>query len=254
MPTMSESPVHAEHAGRVYLVTGGSRGLGFGAAQALVENGARVVIIARDPEAVAEAVAALGPSALGLPGDLGDVGLPARAIDAAVKAFGRLDGALLSTGGPGLGSVLEVSDEKWRQAFDTTFLSVVRMIRVLADHLGPGSAIGVVLSTSVFHPIAGLSLSNGLRPGLAMLVKDAANELGPRGIRVVGLAPGSIATERERSLHGHTGSISDSHGVPLGRKGTPREFGEVAAFLLSPRAAYVTGTVVPVDGGAVRVP
>lgn len=244
----------SEHDGRVYLVTGGSRGLGFGAAQALVRDGARVLLVARDASSVHEAATSLGPSAVALPGDLTDPDLPARAITTAVDTFGRLDGALLSTGGPGLGSVLDLTDEQWRAAFDTTFLSVVRMIRALAPSLGSGSAIGVVLSTSVFHPIGGLSLSNGLRPGLAMLVKDAANELGPRGIRVVGLAPGSIATEREQALHGRTGTISGTSGAPLARKGTPLEFGEVAAFLLGPRAAYVTGTVVPVDGGAVRVP
>lgn len=243
-----------EHDGRVYVVTGGSRGLGFGAAQALVRSGGRVVLVARDPQAVREAASSLGPSAVALPGDLTDPDLPEQAMAAAVDAFGRLDGALISTGGPGLGSVLDLTDEQWRHAFDATFLSVVRMLRALATSLESGAAIGVVLSTSVFHPISGLGLSNGLRPGLAMLVKDAANELGPRGIRVVGLAPGSIATERERALNGRTGSISGSSGAPLGRKGTPQEFGEVAAFLLGPRAAYVTGTVVPVDGGAVRVP
>lgn len=244
----------AVHDGRVYLVTGGSRGLGFGTAQALIEQGARVVIVARDPGAVDDAIASLGPASIGLAGDLGDPSLPARAIATALERFGRLDGALLSTGGPGLGSLLDLSDDDWRQAFEGTFLGVVRMLRDLTPHLGPGSAIAVVLSTSVFHPITRLSLSNGLRPGLAMLVKDAANELGPRGIRVVGLAPGSIATEREQRLHGRTGSVAGGGGVPLGRKGTPQEFGEVAAFLLSPAASYVTGTVVPIDGGAVRVP
>lgn len=243
-----------EHDGRVYVVTGGSRGLGFATAQALVRDGGRVVLVARDPKSVHESAQALGSSALALPGDLTDPGLPERAIDAAVNTFGRLDGALVSTGGPALGSVLELTDEQWHLAFDATFLSVVRMIRSLAGSLNAGAAIGVVLSTSAFHPIAGLSLSNGLRPGLAMLVKDAANELGPRGIRVVGLAPGSITTGREKSLQGRTGTIAGSSGAPLGRKGTPQEFGDVAAFFLGPRAAYVTGTVVPVEGGAVRVP
>lgn len=243
-----------QHDGRVYLVTGGSRGLGFGTARALVRDGGRVVLVSRDPRAVQDAATSLGPSAVGLAGDLADPGLPATAIAAAVDRFGRLDGALLSTGGPGLGSLLDLGDDAWRAAFETTFLGVVRMMRELAGALGPGSAIGVVLSTSAFHPIGGLSLSNGLRPGLGMLVKDAANELGPRGIRVVGLAPGSIATERERSLHGRTGTISGTDSTPLGRKGTPEEFGDVAAFLLSERASYVTGTIVPVDGGAVRVP
>lgn len=243
-----------EHDGRVYIVTGGSRGLGFATAQALVDGGGRVVIVSRDAESLSNAVASLGPSAVGCMGDLSDERLPDQAIATALQSFGRIDGALLNTGGPGMGSALDLSDDQWRTAFETTFLSIVRMIRILAKSLDREAAIALVLSTSVFDPIAGLSLSNGLRPGLGMLVKDMSTQLGPRGIRVVGLAPNSIATERAQDLNARTGTIASIDVVPLGRWGSPREFGEVAAFLLGPRASYVTGTIVPVDGGAVRVP
>ncbi|SCD34881.1 3-oxoacyl-[acyl-carrier protein] reductase [Streptomyces sp. SolWspMP-sol7th] len=98
------------------------------------------------------------------------------------------------------------------------------------------------------EPIPGLTLSNGLRPALAGVAKSLATELGPRGIRVFGVLPGRIATDRIRELHG--GGEPDASGIPLGRLGAPEEFGRVAAFLLSPAASYMTGVMVPVDGGA----
>ncbi|ARQ69315.1 SDR family oxidoreductase [Streptomyces marincola] len=246
-------------ADRVYVVTGGSRGLGFATAEALVADGARVVVSARDPRDVASAVERLGGAgrAVGLAADLADPQAPARLVETAVSGFGRLDGALLSVGGPPPGTVSAATDEQWRAAFESVFLGAVRAARTITGHVGEGAAVGLVLSSSARSPIPGLGISNGLRPGLAMVAKDLADQHGPRGVRVFGLLPGRIATDRTRELDAAADEESRAKtrsAIPLGRYGEPEEFGRVAAFLLSPAAGYVTGTVVPVDGGALRTP
>ncbi len=234
-------------AGKVLVVTGGSRGLGFATARALRAEGAHVVLSARDPERVQRAATELG--ALGVVADQADPDGPGRVVEAALREHGRLDGALVSVGGPPPSDALGTSDEQWRASFDSVFLGAVRLCRAVVAALPPeGGALALVLSTSVKAPLPSLAVSNGLRPGLAMLAKTMADELGPRGVRVNGLLPGRIATDRVRELDG----ASDGRGIPLGRDGEPEEFGRVAAFLLSPAASYVTGAMVAVDGGAVR--
>jgi 3-oxoacyl-[acyl-carrier protein] reductase len=114
-----------------------------------------------------------------------------------------------------------------------------------------------VLSTSAKTPLAGLGLSNGLRPGLAMAAKDLADEYAPRGVRIVSLLPGSFLTDRSRQIHEATGDASAavaaaSAKIPLRRLGEPAEFGRVAAFVLSPAASYLTGCAIPIDGGTLR--
>lgn len=245
---------------RVYLITGGSRGLGFAAAQCLVADGARVVLAARDADRLTEAVARLGGPvhAVGVPTDLSDPHGPVRLVDRAVDAFGSVDGALISVGGPMRGTAADASDEQWRAAFETVFLGSVRMARTVGQRLGPGGAIAFVLSSSARAPISGLGLSNGLRPGLAGVAKDMADEFGPRGVRVVSLLPHRILTDRNLELWAATGDPERARreaeaSIPLGRVGDPAEFGRVAAFLLSPAASYLTGLSVPVDGGAMRM-
>lgn len=239
--------------GKVFIVTGGSRGLGRASAEALRAEGAEVVLSARTPDTVRAAAAELG--CVGIAGDLADASTPARLVEAALSSYGRIDGALLSVGGPPGGAALSLSDEQWRSAFDSVFLGPVRLSRAVVDALRPeGGALAFVLSTSVKAPIGGLAASNGLRPGLAMLAKTMADELGPRGVRVNGLLPGRVLTDRIRELDGDDPAVHEriAAGIPLRRYGDPAEFGRVAAFLLSPAASYVTGAMVPVDGGAVR--
>ena len=236
-------------AGMCFLVTGGSRGLGLACAEALVAEGARVVLSARDPVTVRIAADRLG--CLGVAADLADPSTPERLVEAAFEAHGRLDGALISVGGPPAGSALGLSDEQWRGAFDSVFLGAVRLCRAVVPALPTaGGSIALVLSTSVKAPVAGLAASNGLRPGLAMLAKTMADELGPQGVRVNGLLPGKVLTDRLVELGLDPDAVPGD--VPLRRYGTPQEFGRVAAFVLSPAASYLTGAMVPVDGGATR--
>ncbi|MEW2432387.1 SDR family oxidoreductase [Micromonospora sp. NPDC047644] len=244
---------------RVYVLTGASRGLGYATAQSLVADGARVVLSARDPDAVAAATQHLGgpEHAIGLTADLTDPETPGQLVAAAQEHFGRLDGALISVGGPPAGNAAAISDEQWRLSFETVFLGSIRAVRTIAAALPEGGAIGLVLSTSARGPVPGLGISNGLRPGLVGAAKDIADDYGPRGVRVVGLLPGRIMTDRNRELFAATGDPERARaeaeaGIPLRRLGDPSEFGRVAAFVLSPAASYLTGITLPVDGGALR--
>ncbi|MDQ0944417.1 SDR family oxidoreductase [Streptomyces sp. V1I1] len=240
---------------RVYVVTGASRGLGNASARALVADGAKVVITGRDAKSVADAAAELGPNAMGIASDNGDPAGAERLVAAARAHFGRFDGILISVGGPPPGFAADNTDEQWLAAFETVFLGAVRLARTAAAALGEGGVIGFVLSGSVHEPIPGLTISNGLRPGLAGFAKSLSDELGPQGIRVVGLLPARIDTDRVRELDALSGDAdaartANESRIPLRRYGAPEEFGNAAAFLLSPAASYLTGVMLPVDGGA----
>ncbi|WP_210593198.1 SDR family oxidoreductase [Streptomyces sp. GESEQ-35] len=240
---------------RVYVVTGATRGLGNAAARELVADGAKVIITGRDAETAAEAASELGANAVGVGADNADPEAPARLIAAAREHFGGFDGVLVSVGGPAPGFAADNTDEQWEAAFESVFLGAVRLARAAAAELDAGGVIGFVLSASVHEPIPGLTISNGLRPGLAGFAKSLSDELGPRGIRVVGLLPARIDTDRVRELDGlsadpeATRAAHESR-IPLRRYGTSEEFGRTAAFLMSPAASYLTGIMVPVDGGA----
>ncbi len=242
---------------RVYIVTGATRGLGNAAARALAADGAKLVITGRDEKVVTAAAAELGQDAVGLAADNADPEAAQRLVDAAKERFGRLDGILISVGGPAPGFVADNTDDQWQSAFESVFLGAVRLARTASAALGEGGVIGFVLSASVHEPIAGLTISNGLRPGLAGFAKSLADELGPRSIRVVGLLPSRIDTDRVRELDALSGDAeaartANEARIPLRRYGTPEEFGRVAAFVLSPAASYLTGVMIPVDGGALR--
>jgi len=243
---------------RVYIVTAASRGLGRATAQVLVDEGAKVVISSRSAAGIATASQELDSgNAVGIAVDNADPSAPRQLIDAAHERFGRLDGGLISVGGPPAGALLDKTEAEWRVAFDSVFLGGLRLATEIAADLSAGGSIAFVLSTSVKQPITGLAISNGLRPGLAMAAKTLADELGPRGIRVNGLLPGRIDTERVQELDALADDPAAARKrqlrtIPLGRYGEPAEFGRAAAFLLSPAASYLNGVMLPVDGGISR--
>ena len=242
------------------LVGGGSGGLGGAIAQTLRAEGATVGLIAR-PSGRLEATAAR-LEALAIPADLSTTDGPAGAVAAGVAAFGGLDLLVVNSGGPPPGRFEELDDDVWQAAIEGTLWSAVRLLRAALPHLRDGRdpAILVILSSSVREPIPGLTTSNLLRPGLAGLIKSMVEEIVP--VRINGLAPGRFGTDRIAQLDAARARTTDVpveeirrrtiERIPLGRYGDPLELGRVGAFLLSPAASYITGAIVPVDGGMIR--
>jgi 3-oxoacyl-[acyl-carrier protein] reductase len=242
---------------RVFIITGGARGLGRATAECLVAEGARVVISGRDGDSLTAAEAELGEAAVSVVADNADPGTPARLLAAARDTWGQIDGALISVGGPPKGPVIGATDQQWSDAFGSVFLGAVRLAREIGVELPHGGALAMVLSSSVRAPLADMAISNGLRPGLAMVAKQLADELGPSGVRVNGLLPGRVATERIAELDAASADPDAAREavirtIPLGRYGEPEEFGRVATVLLSPAASFVSGVMLPVDGGMLR--
>lgn len=242
---------------RVVIVTGATSGLGRATAEVLLQEGARVLVTSRSTDRVSALVGELekqhGDRVRGLAADNGDAQTASRVVSDALTTWNRLDGLLVSVGGPVGGSAETATDEQWKDSFDTIFLGTVRLARAASKEMKQGGAIAFVLSSSVRQPIKGLAISNGLRPGLAMVSKTLGDELGPRGIRVISLVPGRIATPRTLEVNeASSDSEARNRAIPLGRMGEPEEFGRVATFVLSPAASYVTGSVVTIDGGLIR--
>ncbi len=242
------------------LVCGGSAGLGAAIAAELAGEGARVAIAARAGGRLEERARALGAAAIAV--DLATEEGPKAAVAGAVEALGGLDCLLVNSGGPPLGRFGDLTEAEWQRAIDGTLWSALRLVREALPHLRAGRdpAILIILSSSVRMPVDGIVTSNVLRPGLAGLVKSLAAEIAP--IRINGIAPGRIATERVAQLDEATAARTGrtveevraavTAQIPLGRYGDPAEVGRVGAFLLSPAASYLTGVIVPVDGGMVR--
>ena len=246
--------------GKVAIVTGGSRGIGFAAAQALVAEGAHVVVCARGAEQLHRAVEQLrgasahGANAEGVAADVSTEAGVALVIDAAVATFGRLD-VLVNNVGLAKGADLETtSDADWQDAFDQTLFPAIRASRLAVPHMRKQGCGAIVTVSSIFGRESGGRMTyNAVKAAEISLTKSLAQQLAKDQIRVVSVAPGSILFEGgswwKRVQADPTGMAEFvARELPLGRFGTPEEIGAAIAFLASPKASWVSGTTVVVDG------
>jgi 3-oxoacyl-[acyl-carrier protein] reductase len=254
--------------GNAALVTASSSGLGKASATALAREGADVVVNGRDEDRLAAAAEEVGETAAGdvvaVPGDLTVADDVERLVDRTVEEFGGLDHLVTSAGGPPSGPFLETSDEDWQDAYELLVMSVVRACRAAADPLraGDGGTIVTITSRSVKEAIDSLVLSNSVRSAVVGLEKTLSREFAPE-VRANSVLPGPHETARIRELieqgvergeydSYEAGLAARGSGNPVGRIGDPMELGDTVAFLSSPRAGYINGVAVPIDGGLGR--
>ncbi len=252
---------------KVFLVAGASEGLGFAVAKLLAEQGANVSLCARRQDVLSSASQRIrvttGREALPVAGDLTDPEFPARWVEIVTERWKRIDGVFTNNGGPPAGTFEGFGEEEWQDAVSLTLMPAVRLVQETLPWLKRKK--GVVLhsvSLSVRQPLAGLLLSNSLRQAVVGMAKTQADEFGPLGIRVNCIAPGLFATGRLDSLMRKRAAdakiplneqkeISQA-AIPLKRFGDPQEFADLAVFLMSDRASYITGQTVTIDGGMAR--
>lgn len=238
--------------GRTAIVCGASSGIGLAIAESLTADGANVAMFARRRDLLEREAERLG--ALAVRGDLTNPKHLKNLVGQTVEAFGGLDVLVLNGGGPPAGSAAAITAEQVEAAVELLLTPHVRLVGLTLPHLKASDQgrIVAIESTSVREPIANLALSNAVRPGVVGWLRTLAHELGPDGITVNTIAPGRIDTDRLRSLFPAGFSTADLEPVALRRLGTPAEIADVVCFLASSRASYVTGTVIPVDGGLLR--
>jgi 3-oxoacyl-[acyl-carrier protein] reductase len=254
--------------GKVALVGASSKGLGKACALALAREGARVTICARtdgDLKATAKGIRReTHTDVLAVPADLTTSEGVHSVVAATVEEFGGIDVLVTNSSGPPPGKFVDLSDEDWRRAFELVALGFVRLIREVAPHMrerGSGRIIGIQ-SSSVKEPVQYLDLSNGIRPGIAGLMKALMPELAKDGITINLVLPGMFLTRRinpalasepsqlDATLAAQLAPLAAT--IPLGRLGEPIELGNLVAFLASNQASYITGAVYQVDGGRIR--
>lgn len=230
---------------------GSSAGLGRAIAESLIAEGVEVYLCSRSEDKLREVAAAIGAKGF-FAADLSRPGESRAVTERALRAAGALDILVTNTGGPRKGAFEEVSDEQWQLDFQSLWMSVVEAMKVALPPMKERGFGRVLLVTSIAakEPLSGLTTSNGLRAGLAGLVRSVATEVAAKGVTLNLLLPGYTATDRLKELN-----LSDERVrqmVPAGRLGDPRELADLATFLASPRAAYITGQSIAVDGGVLR--
>ncbi len=256
-------------AGKVALVTAASKGLGRASAASLAAEGATVIIASRNramlKQTAQEIRQASGSTVLALPTDLRQPEEMAALVTRAVDEYGGIDILVNNTGAPPAGIFETLPDEQWQEAFHLILLSAVRLIRLVLPSMQQrrGGRIIQIVSSSVKQPIAGLLLSNALRPGVVGLAKTLSIELAPYQITVNNVCPGRMLTDRLRQGSGVQKRIAQgmteeealselAQDIPLGRIGNPDELGALVTFLASQQAAYITGTTIQIDGGLIQ--
>jgi 3-oxoacyl-[acyl-carrier protein] reductase len=250
--------------GKVAMVAGASRGLGFAVAQALAREGALVSIASRDERAIQGAASRIGGEVLAVAADVSSADAIQRWTEATRQKFGGVDLLFTNSGGPPAGPAISFDDGAWQAAAELLLFSTVRMVRTVVPLMQArgGGAILMSTSSSVKEPIQNLGLSTVLRASVSALAKTLALELAPSKIRVNQIIPGRIDTDRVRQLdqiNATRQGISNDEAkqkamatIPMGRYGDPEEYGRVGAFLLSDAARYMTGATVQVDGGLIK--
>ena len=250
--------------GKVAMVAGASRGLGYAVAKALADEGARVSIASRDEAAIGAAGRRIGGDVMTVTADVTSADAIAGWAAATEGKFGGIDLLFTNSGGPPAGATLSFDDRAWQEAADLLLFSTLRMIRAAVPSMKTrgGGAILVSTSSSVKEPVQNLGLSTVLRASVSALAKTLALELAADRIRVNQIIPGRIDTDRVKHLdevnakkQGVTPEEAKTRAIaaiPMGRYGEIDEFGRVGAFLLSDAAAYITGATVQVDGGLIR--
>lgn len=250
---------------RIALVAAASKGLGRASAAALARDGHDLVVCARGAaeldRAAREIAAETGRIVVPVVADVSKHEDVERVVATAIERFGALHVVVSNGGGPRPGSFAALDEAAWRDAVEGTLMSTVRLFRAAVPHLTAArfGRLIVITSSSVREPIAGLLLSNVMRPALAGLCKTLSKELGALGITVNNVAPGSFDTDRIAHVHGHIAATEGitmqearrraEASIPAQRLGDPRELGEVVAFLASDKASYVSGQTIVVDGG-----
>src|SRR4051794_4430138 len=238
--------------GRTAIVCGASSGMGLAIAEALAAEGANVAMMARRRDVLEPAAERIG--ALAVRGDVRDPADLKRLVDRTLKAFGGISIVVNNSGGPPRGGLADASDEAIESAVELLLLSAVRLTNLCMRHLeksGHGRVINIE-SSSVREPVDNPALSNIVRPGVIGWAKTLAREAGPKKVTVNTIAPGKIDTPRLAEAYVNRSRADDMKAIPLRRFGDPKEIADVVCFLASDRASYVTGTVIPVDGGMTR--
>ena len=253
---------------QVAIVGGASKGLGRACAQALAEEGCKLAICSRSrpdlEKAAAEIGAATGCEVLTVAGDLDRHETIRELVAATVERYGRLDVLVNNSGGPPLAQAHEATEEQWATAVQRSLLFFARMAREAIPHLkqAGGGRIVNILASTVYQPIPNLALSGATRMGVVAFAKSLADEVGRDGILINNVCPGSIQTERmlsnvaarakQKNISLEAALAERAEETAVGRIGEPMELAHLVAFLASPKASYITGTTMRVDGGLVR--